>query len=91
MRPTYSSANLERTCFEADRNVILRQLKTVGTVIEESADEMKLIGVESVFDPQLSKALTAEGSALQRMARGLDNLRQEVARARFPRTRKSCK
>jgi hypothetical protein len=86
-----SRADLELTCFEADRNVVARQLKTVGIVIQESATELKMIGVENVFDPRLSKVLTAEGRALQRIARALEHLRQEVARARFPKTRKLCR
>jgi hypothetical protein len=86
-----SRTDFETTCFEADRNVVVRQLKTVGRAIEDSATEMKMIGVEKVFDPELSKALTAEGRALQRLAWGLENLRQQVAGARLPKKRKSSR
>jgi hypothetical protein len=86
-----SRTDFELTCFEADRNVVVHQLKAVGSAIEESGKEMKMIGVEKVFDPRLSKVLTAEGRALQRIARGLENLGQKVARARFPQTRRSSR
>jgi hypothetical protein len=91
MRPTRSRTNFELTCFEADRNVVVRQLKAVGNAIDETGNEMEMIAVEKVFDPGLSKVLTDEARTLQRMARGLDNLRQEVARARFPETRRSSR
>lgn len=84
-----SSADFEFSCFEADRTMVVRQLKAVRNAIEDGASEMKLIGVEKVFDQHLSKVLTGEARALQRIAQELNQLRREVARARFPQTKKS--
>jgi hypothetical protein len=84
-----SSTDFEFSCFEADRNVVVRQLKAVGNAIEDGASEMKLIGLEKVFDERLSKVLTGEARTLQRIARELNELRREVARARFPQTKTS--
>jgi hypothetical protein len=82
-----SSADFELSCFEADRYVVVRRLKAVGNAIEDGASEMKSIGAEKVFDERLSKVLTGEARALQRIARELNELRREVARARFPQTK----
>jgi hypothetical protein len=79
----------ELTCFETDRYIVARQLKAVENDIENAADEMKMIGVENVFDQRLSNVLTGEAQALQRIARKLEHLRQEVARARLRATRKA--
>ncbi|HYK63550.1 MAG TPA: hypothetical protein VEY94_01270 [Patescibacteria group bacterium] len=79
-----SSTDFEFSCFEADRNVVVRQLKAVGNAIEDGASEMRSIGREKVFDERLSRVLTGEAQTLQRVARELNELRREVARARFP-------
>lgn len=84
-----SRTDLELACFETDRNVVVRQLRTVAKAIEESAREMKMIGLEQVFDQRLSKVLSGEAQALERIARGLNSLGQKVARARLSETRKS--
>jgi len=84
-----SAMALELICFEADRDIVARQLKAVENDIENAADEMKMIGVENVFDQRLSNVLTGEAQALQRIARELERLRQEVARARLRATRKA--
>lgn len=84
---TISSTDFEFSCFEADRNVVVRQLKAVGNAIEDGASQMKSIGAEKVFDERLSKVLTGEARALQRIVRELNELRREVARARFPQTK----
>ena len=82
-----SSADFEFSCFEADRTVVVRQLEAVANAIKDGASEMKLIGLEKVFDGRLSKVLTGEAQTLQRIARELNELRREVARARFPQTK----
>lgn len=88
--PAISSVDFEFSCFEADRNVVVRHLKAVGNAIEDGANEIKLIGVEKVFDEHLSKVLTGEARALHRIAQELDELRREVARARFPQKTSSA-
>lgn len=84
-----SAIDFELTCFEADRNIVARQLKAVANAIADAASEMKMIGIEKVFDQRLSNVLAGEAQALQRIAQGLEHLRQEVARARFRAVRKA--
>jgi len=78
----------ERSCFQADQNVLVKELKFVENAIEDGATEMAMCAAESVFDEQVSKFLTGEARALHRMVRGLKDLRVEVARARLPKNGK---
>src|SRR5258708_6911754 len=73
----------QRSCFQADQNALVKELKFVETAIEDGATEIAMIAVESVFDKKVSKTLTSEARALHRMVRGLKDLRLEVARARL--------
>lgn len=75
----------QRSCFQADQNALVKELKFVGNEIEEGATEIAMIAAESVFDEEVSKILTREARALHRMVRGLKDLRFEVARARLPK------
>jgi hypothetical protein len=47
-----------------------------------------MIATERVFDRRVSKILASEVRAMNRMARGLKDLRLDVARARLPRNGK---
>ena len=71
----------QRHCFQADQNALVKELKLLENAIEEGATEIAMIAAESVFDEEASKTLTSEARALRRMARGLKDLRLEVARA----------
>jgi hypothetical protein len=77
-----------QSCFEADRSALLQQLEDVGKAVEESATEMAMMAVERVFDRRVSKILASEVRAMNRMARGLKDLRLDVARARLPQNGK---
>jgi hypothetical protein len=74
----------ERTCFEADRSALVRQLIALGNAIEQGAGEMTMMASESVFDAQSSKALTGEARAMHRMLLGLKDLQLAVERAPAP-------
>jgi hypothetical protein len=84
-----SGTDLEQTYFEADRTVVILQLKALANAIEDGADKMKVAAADKLFDGQLTKTLTSEARALRQLARDVDKLRRQVARARFPKTRKS--
>jgi hypothetical protein len=75
----------ERICFEADRTALVQELKAVGSALEDGASEMAMTAAESVFDEKVSKILTDEARAINRMVRGLKELRLAVARARLPK------
>lgn len=83
-----SELHSERSCFQADQNALVKELKFVGNEIENGATEMAMIAAESVFDAEVSKILTGEARALRRMVRGLKDLRFEVARAHLPKNGK---
>jgi hypothetical protein len=76
-----------QTCFEADRDALVHELKLVGSALEDGATEMTMIAAENVFERQVSKILNNEARAMLRMVRGLKDLRIAVARARLPKTR----
>jgi hypothetical protein len=78
----------ERTCFEADRIALVQELRAVGNVLEDGASELAMTAAESVFDEHVSKILMGEARALNRMVRGLKDLRLAVARARLPKAGK---
>ena len=78
----------EQSCFEADRDALVRELKVIESSLEEGATEMTMVAAENVFEHQVSKILDAEARALLRMVRGLKDLRIAVARARLPKSRK---
>ena len=78
----------EQTCFEADRDALVRELKAVESALEDGATEMAMIAAENVFEQDVSKILNAEARARLRMVRGLKDLRIAVARARFPKSGK---
>ena len=78
-----SEAHSQRSCFQADQNALVKELKFVGNAIEEGATEIAMIAAESVFDEEVSKILTGEARTLYRMVHGLKDLRFEVARARL--------
>ena len=77
----------QRNCFKADQNALVKKLKFLENAIEDGATEIAMIAAESVFDEETSKTLISEARALRRMARGLKDLRLEVAGA----TRKNRK
>ncbi len=78
----------EQTCFEADRDALVRELKMVESALENGATEMTMIAAENVFERQVSKILSAEARAVLRLVHGLKDLRIAVARARLPKARK---
>ena len=77
----------QRNYFKTDQNVLVKELKFLENAIEDGATEIAMIAAESVFDEETSKTLTSEARTLRRMARGLKDLRLEVAGA----TRKNRK
>jgi hypothetical protein len=80
-----SALHSEQSCFQADQNALVRELRFTENAIEVGATEMMMIAAESVFDAEVSAILTAEARALRRLLRGLKDLRREVARARLPK------
>lgn len=80
----------QRRCFEIDRKVVARQLKALQLAITDGATEMEMVAAESVFDTRLSSLLKRSARSLHRTVQGLNVLRLAVARARFPRVRKTA-
>jgi hypothetical protein len=81
----------EKTCFEADRDALVHELKVVENALEDGATEMSMIAAENVFERPVSKILNGEARAMLRMVRGLKDLRIAVARARLPKSRNGAK
>ena len=77
----------EQTCFEADRDALVHELKVVENALEDGATEMTMIAAENVFERQVSKILNNEARSMLRMVRGLKDLRIAVARARLSKSR----
>lgn len=83
-----SGLRSERTCFEADRSVLIRKLEAVGNAIENSASEMAMFAGERVFEERISKVLSGEARAMYRMVREIEGLGLAVSRARLTEPRK---
>ncbi len=83
-----SESYSQRSCFQADQNALVKELKSVEDAIEDGATEIAMIADESVFEEEVSRTLTGEARALHRMVRVLKDLRFEVARARLPKNGK---
>ena len=77
----------EKTCFEADRDALVRELQLIGSALEDGATEMTMIAAENVFEQDVSKILNSEARAMRRLVLGLKDLRIAVARARLPKSR----
>jgi hypothetical protein len=77
----------EQTCFEADRDALVDELKLIESALDGGATEMTMIAAENVFERQVSQILSSEARAMQRLVRGLKDLRIAVARARLPKSR----
>lgn len=80
----------QRRCFEIDRKVVVRQLKALQLAITDGATEMEMVAAENVFDTRLSTLLKRRARSLYQTAQSLNVLRLAVARARFPRLRKTA-
>ena len=79
------SPSLERSWFEFDRGVVLRQLDDLNAAIGSNANELKMVAAEGVFDPALSDGLLRTSRALRVIGNSIIALRKQVMRAaEFP-------
>ena len=80
-RGTKISGDLERKCFEFDRKIVARVLDTLQGAINEGAAQMEMVADERMFDQSLSGTFSRTAQHLDRMARRLAKLIDDVANA----------
>jgi hypothetical protein len=70
--------------FEIDRSNLALQLRTLRRIINEGAEEIDMVAIESVFVKAVSRALTRAARKLYLAAEDLDDLLGLVERANVP-------
>jgi hypothetical protein len=70
--------------FEIDRSNLALQLRTLRRIINEGAEEIDMVAIESVFVKAVSRALTRAARKLYLAAEDLDGLLGLVERANVP-------
>ena len=71
--------------FEIDRSNLVLQLRTLRGTINEGAEEIDMVAIESVFVKSVSRALTRAARKLHLAAEDLDGLLRLVERASVPK------
>jgi hypothetical protein len=71
--------------FEIDRSNLALQLRTLRRTINEGAEEIDMVAIESVFVRAVSRALTKTAQKMYLVAEDLDGLLRLVERARAPK------
>jgi hypothetical protein len=70
--------------FEIDRSSLVLQLRTLRRTINEGAEEIDMVAIESVFVKAVSRALTRAASKLYLAAEDVGALLRLVERANVP-------
>jgi hypothetical protein len=71
--------------FEIDRSNLVLQLRTLRRAINEGAEEIDMVAIESVFDKSVSRALTRAARDMYLAAEDVDALLRRVERANVPK------
>lgn len=71
----------ERSWFEFDRGVVLRQLDDLNGAIDANANELRMVAAEGVFDKSLADVLLRTSRTLRTIANGISALRKQVTQA----------
>jgi hypothetical protein len=71
--------------FEIDRSNLVLQLRTLRGTINEGAEEIDMVAIESVFVKSVSRALTRAARKLHLAAEDLDGLLRLVEQASVPK------
>ena len=71
--------------FEIDRSNLALQLRTLRRIINEGAEEIDMVAIESVFVKAISRALTRAARKLYLAAEGVDAILRRVERANVPK------
>ena len=72
--------------FEIDRSNLVLQLRTLRRTINEGAEEIDMVAIESVFVMAISRALARTAQKLYLVAEDLDGLLRLVERAHAPKS-----
>jgi hypothetical protein len=72
--------------FEIDRSNLVLHLRTLRRAINEGAEEIDMVAIESVFDKSVSRALTRAARELYLAAEDVDALLRRVERASVPKS-----
>ena len=75
------SGDLERKCFEFDREIVAGVLDTLQGAITEGAAHMEMVADEQMFDKSLSGTFSRTARHLNRMACKLEKLLGDVTNA----------
>jgi hypothetical protein len=71
--------------FEIDRSNLVLHLRTLRRAINEGAEEIDMVAIESVFDKSVSRALTRAARKLYLAAEDVDALLRRIERASVPK------
>jgi hypothetical protein len=67
--------------FEIDRSTLVLQLRTLGRVINEGAEEIEMVAAERVFGKSLSRTLKRRAEKLRLIAKDLKGVLRLVERS----------
>jgi hypothetical protein len=80
-RGTKIPGDLDRKCFEFDREIVAGILDTLQGAINAGAAQMEMVADERMFDKSLSGTFSRTAQHLNRMARKLEKLLDDVTNA----------
>lgn len=72
--------------FEIDRSNLVLQLRTLRRTINDGAEEIDMVALESVFVKSVSRALKRASGKLYLVAQDLDDLLDLIERAHAPKS-----
>lgn len=79
-----SSADFALQCFHIDRAEVSARLYKLSHSLAAGAVEMEMVAAERVFDKRFSAQLVRKARDLKRLAKQLNRMHEDAARARFP-------
>ena len=71
-------------CFHIDRAEVAARLYRLSKALSAGAAELEMVAAERVFDKRFSAQLVRKARDLKRLAKQLNRMHEEAARARFP-------
>jgi hypothetical protein len=82
---------MERMWFELDREVVLNQIDSLHSAINENCDQLAMVAHEGVFEKIVSDKLSRAARSLRIMLQQLAGLRGQVAKTNSYRTQSRTK
>ena len=83
------SADLERRCFEFDRDSVLQQIERLRNIIDNHAEDLGMVAFEGVFEKPLAAGILRTSRSLRTLSKELIALRTMLSEANgYPKPEK---